>query len=302
MDFLLFDIRQCIEEKIKEGFDNFIIYPFGDVGMRCKDILNIAYGIEEQYIIDNRLCRYNKKIIALADLRKLDISRSAVILASTNLFIYEDLKKSILEYVSINQIAELEYMKRKVKSVKYKTEIGKHSYGPICRNHELIKSIGAFCSFAYGVDVVTNHEMKYLTTHPMIYAGKNLQEKVIEYENYREEPWFFEGVNPKTLVKKIKRSIIGNDVWLGQNVIITNGSNIGNGVIAGAGAVITKDVPDYAIVMGVPAKIIKFRYSKEEIEALNEIKWWNWTDEEIKDRYDDFYLPIKDFIQKWKIS
>lgn len=81
-------------------------------------------------------------------------------------------------------------------------------------------------------------------------------------------------------------------------MIITNGANIGNGVIAGANAVITKDVPDYAVV-GCPARIIRYRYEKHQIEALNRITWWDWRDDEIRDRYDDFFLPIEDFIEKY---
>ena len=88
-------------------------------------------------------------------------------------------------------------------------------------------------------------------------------------------------------------------MWLGRNVLITNSSNIGNGVIAGAGAVITKDVPDYAVVAGVPARIIRYRYTQEEIEALNRIAWWNWSDEKIRENYDDFYLGVKEFIYKY---
>ncbi|WP_373432803.1 antibiotic acetyltransferase [Clostridium sp. N3C] len=80
---------------------------------------------------------------------------------------------------------------------------------------------------------------------------------------------------------------------------MTNGANIGNGVIAGAGAVITKDVPDYAIVVGAPAKIVRYRYNPEQIEALNRICWWDWSDEQIRERYDDFFLPIDDFIAKY---
>ena len=86
--------------------------------------------------------------------------------------------------------------------------------------------------------------------------------------------------------------------WFGLNVLVTNGADIGNGVVAGAGAVITRDVPDYAVVAGVPARIIRYRYEKEEIEALNRIAWWNWPDEKIRENYEDFYLDIREFIRK----
>lgn len=120
------------------------------------------------------------------------------------------------------------------------------------------------------------------------------------YEEFKEAPWYFEGVHPKGEIVGERRIIIGNDVWLGRNVVIVNYSNIGNGVIAAAGAVITKDVPDYAVVGGVPAHIIKFRYTPEQIEALNQIKWWDWSDEQIRDRFDDFYIDIEEFIRKYK--
>ena len=63
---------------------------------------------------------------------------------------------------------------------------------------------------------------------------------------------------------------------------------IGNGAIISAGSIVTKDVPDYAIVGGVPAKIIKYRFSKEEIEILNDIKWWEWPNEKIKQNINYF--------------
>lgn len=106
-------------------------------------------------------------------------------------------------------------------------------------------------------------------------------------------------MSPKGSAEKVRRIKIGNDVWLGKNVIITNGANIGNGVIAGAGSIITKDVPDYAVVVGAPARIIRYRYTAEQIESLNKIQWWNWSDEEIRERFNDFYLPIDEFIKKY---
>lgn len=75
--------------------------------------------------------------------------------------------------------------------------------------------------------------------------------------------------------------MIGNDVWIGIKCIIMDGVTIGDGAIVAAGSVVTKDVPSYSIVGGVPAKVIKYRFSEEIINRLLEIKWWNLTDEEI---------------------
>ena len=70
--------------------------------------------------------------------------------------------------------------------------------------------------------------------------------------------------------------IIGNDVWIAAGVNILHKVKIGNGAVIGAGAVVTKDIPPYAIAAGVPAKVIKYRFDEEFIAELERIKWWNW--------------------------
>lgn len=76
--------------------------------------------------------------------------------------------------------------------------------------------------------------------------------------------------------------IIENDVWIGAHATIMSGVKISNGAIVGATATVTKDVPPYSIVVGNPAKIVKYRFSKKQIESLLEISWWNWTEDRIK--------------------
>lgn len=292
-------IRKCIEEQLDKGRARFIIFPFGEIGRQFEDILKNVYNISPEYILDNHLCKYNSGVHALLFLNEIDCSEYVVFLAATNREIYQTLKEDLQEYVPCENIAELDSMKN---TKKYGTHIGKYSYGSICHDHRWIESIGSFCSFAVGVEIVENHQVYFLTTHPMLYAGKNFAkpEEDKEYGTYKNETWYFEGVTPvEERLTRNKKSTIGNDVWLGRNVLITNGANIGNGVIAGAGAVITKDVPDYAVVGGVPARIIRYRYTPEQIAALNRIQWWNWSDDEIRERYQDFYLPITEFIQKY---
>lgn len=252
---------------------------------------------------------------------QINCEKYCLILATIGINIYDDLKSSVKRYFKAENIAELDSMlylekEKKTKEEKNKeeknikeqkkkqfvTRIGRYSIGSLCKNHPYIKSIGAFCSFAIGCDVVVNHEIQYITTHPMIYAGGEMEDAKA-YVEYKGSEMYFEGVLPQIdKIKKGRRIEIGNDVWLGKNVIVTNYSNIGNGVIAGAGAIITKDVPDYAVIGGAPARIIRFRYSPEEIAMLNKIAWWNWTDDEIRERYNDFYLPINEFIQKYAID
>ena len=74
---------------------------------------------------------------------------------------------------------------------------------------------------------------------------------------------------------------IGNDVWIGRNVIIISGVKIGDGSVIGAGSVVTKDVPPYAIAAGNPAKIVRMRFDEETIKKLLKIEWWNWSLERV---------------------
>ncbi|MBT8276145.1 MAG: CatB-related O-acetyltransferase [Bacteroidia bacterium] len=85
-----------------------------------------------------------------------------------------------------------------------------------------------------------------------------------------------------TKYKTNERTIIGNDVWIGKNVIILGGVTIGNGAIIAAGSVVTRDVPHYHIAAGVPAKSIRQRFSDKVVEELLELEWWNKSEDEIE--------------------
>lgn len=310
MDYYI-HVKKVIEEQVLEGNKEFIIFPYGEQGYLTKKILNESYGIQEKYIIDNHLSKFNPEIKNTSFLSTINSERYKVLITSDNKDIYDEIRKEITTYISEENVVDL-FPKIKIEDKRkpIRTKVGKYSYGPLC-DHWLVESVGAFSCFAMGTEVVSNHTVSYISTHPFLYNGVDKENKCIKGEAWwsiSEEderkiidaPEYFLGVNPKGKRTKFKRITIGNDVWLGRNVIITNSANIGNGVIAGAGAIITKDVPDYAVVLGVPARIVRYRYTKEQIEKLNKIAWWDWPDEVIRKRYDDFYIGIDDFIKKYE--
>ncbi len=98
--------------------------------------------------------------------------------------------------------------------------------------------------------------------------------------------------------RKIRKTEIGNDVWIGHGAVIQSGVHVGDGAVIGSSAVVTKDVAPYTIVGGVPAKPIKDRFPDEIKADLEEIKWWDWSREELETYYDDFRLPIDEFVAK----
>lgn len=129
--------------------------------------------------------------------------------------------------------------------------------------------IGKYCSVGSWVRVITGkHPLNFVMTHPITFdnslkkIGLDCGEKNINFNSneYVEENYYVS---------------VGNDVWIGQSVELMSGIRIGDGAVIGAGAVVTKDVPPYAIVVGVPAKIIRYRFDKEKIEKLLEIKVWD---------------------------
>ena len=136
-------------------------------------------------------------------------------------------------------------------------------------NHDKL-IIGKFCSIACGARFVftsANHTLQSLSTYP--------------FPLFFEE-WGLDKANVTDSWDNKGDIVIGNDVWIGYEAVVMSGVTIGDGAIVGARAVVTKDVPPYTIVGGVPAKPIRKRFSEEVISSLLEIKWWEWPYERIR--------------------
>lgn len=145
--------------------------------------------------------------------------------------------------------------------------LGRYSY--IGSHSIILGKVGRFTSIASGVKVINGrHPLKppFASTSPLFYAKKSVLGDGFVTENLFEEFQYADGKFPV---------VIGNDCWIGANVMIVENTRIHSGAVVLAGAVVTKDVPAYAIVAGVPAKVISYRYDSETVQKLLEIQWWD---------------------------
>jgi len=152
--------------------------------------------------------------------------------------------------------------------------------------------IGKYCSIAYDVNFIIDegfHSISPISNFPLL-------------NNLFKENELIENKSKNEFINQFKQKngiSIGNDVWIGMGAFIMPSVTVGNGVVIAANAVVTKNIPDYAIVAGVPAKIIKMKHDDNTIKILNKIAWWNWNEKTIKERINNFHSSIDEFIKKY---
>ena len=162
-----------------------------------------------------------------------------------------------------------------------RVSVGKYTYGPINAlffDSDSLLKIGNFCSIAPSVTFIVSadHYLNHISTYPF-------KVKITNTTNY-------EAITKGDI-------IVEDDVWIGYGTTIMSGVHIGQGAVIAAGAVVTKNVPPYAIVGGVPAKIIKYRFSSEIIEELLKVDYSKLTEDLIGSHIDELYTELKDVRQ-----
>jgi chloramphenicol O-acetyltransferase type B len=166
--------------------------------------------------------------------------------------------------------------------------VGSHSYGGfrvlLFSGDSARVTIGKWCSTASDVEIMPggNHRIDTVTSYPM------RQYLVPDHMERVGEPWSKGDV------------AIGNDVWIGQGAKILGGVTIGDGAVVAAWSVVTKSVPPYAVVAGVPARVVRQRFSEEIVERLLRIRWWDWDDAVVIERIDELTsTDLAAFTQKY---
>lgn len=165
-----------------------------------------------------------------------------------------------------------------------RSTLGDYSY--VMEQADLMHTtVGKFCSIAAFVRLNPgNHPLDRVTSHHMTY-------RAAMYDLGADDAEFFawRDAHPVKL---------GHDIWIGHGVTVVAGVTIGNGAAVGAGAVVTKDVPAYTVVAGVPAKPIRERFNADTATKLERIRWWDWTREELEARFEDF-KNLDAFLEKY---
>lgn len=155
----------------------------------------------------------------------------------------------------------------------YDVEIGRFSYFASGSRVSMTK-FGSFCSVGpYLICGYGDHPTDFVSTSPIFFSTG--QQCGISFSQ-------------EDLFEERKEILVGHDVWIGARVFIRDGVKIGNGAIIAAGSVIVKDVPDYAIVGGVPAKIIRYRFTENIINQLLDLKWWDWNESKLRHAQKNF--------------
>jgi phosphonate metabolism protein (transferase hexapeptide repeat family) len=165
-------------------------------------------------------------------------------------------------------------------------EMGAYSYcGPFCIFQNV--TIGKFANIAASVRIgPTRHPIDRPTLHHFTY-----RRRMYGFSDEDDDAFF--------AWRAQQTAHVGHDTWIGHGAIIMPNVSLGTGSVVGAGTVVTRDIPPYAVAVGSPARVIKYRFSEPIIEAMARIRWWDWTHDEISGRLESFSGSVEEFVATW---
>lgn len=294
--------RLLVREKLTMSYPDIngreiVIWGASEGGKIVKHELDLS-GFKVKRFVDRKY--YDKPEflgLKVEAVESIDAKTEYVVVAimSFSYEIEEILKKKGFSHKDYRYIFDNEGYNKE--DIEYKgCSVGRYTYGYkwLLQYYPIAERIGRFCSINRTATIWNNHPVDYVTTHPLLdhrmFFSFDKQEKREEY--CRKYGKHFSNADYENSVLRDNRPVfIGNDVWIGANVVILPGVTVGDGAILAAGAVVTKNVEPYAIVGGVPAKLIRKRFDDEMIKMFTKIKWWDWTVEKIEENIELFYQP-----------
>ena len=176
------------------------------------------------------------------------------------------------------EVGEMSYLEN--------VEMGAYSYcGPFCIFQNV--RIGTFANIAAAVRIgPTSHPIERPTLHHFTY-----RRRMYGFAPEDDEEFFDQ--------RTLQVATIGNDTWIGHGAIIMPSVSVGTGSVVGAGAVVTRDVPPYSVAVGTPARVIRRRFPPDVEAAMERIRWWEWSHEQIAERIEEFNLPVDEFVRRY---
>jgi phosphonate metabolism protein (transferase hexapeptide repeat family) len=175
-----------------------------------------------------------------------------------------------------------------------RTKVAESSFGDysyVVNDSDIIyATVGKFCSIAAHTRINPgNHPLERVALSHFTYRSS-------AYDMGPDDAAFFDW-------RRSFRCVMGNDVWIGHGAIVLPGVKLGNGAAVGAGTVVTKDVPAFAIVVGNPGRVLRYRFAPEIIAALERIAWWDWEHEQLRQGMQDFrHMTADNFCRKYDPS
>lgn len=305
-------VELCKRKIVQAKRENIYIYGAGRAGALTYQCLK-EKGIAINSFIDTNAAAIKKiEGISVKELKELDLRNAFVYIAIMRNDLYNEKSRLIRMLLARGMnVDSFVYIYEPLEKL-YEEEdfyykgvfVGKYTYGyRTLLSIPLAKKIGRFCSINDTARIFPNHSDYTVTTSSVLGDLNFLDvDTFVRIDKYIQENGKYKNNNSvySHEIANNQAVEIGNDVWIGANVIITQGVIIGDGAIIGAGAVVTKDVEPYSIVGGVPAKLIRYRFSSDDIDMLERICWWDWSIEKIKDNLESF-TDIKSFCKKFCI-